>query len=834
MAMSLKVYRKKRNFTKTPEPAGKVSRQKKQKKKFVIQKHAASHLHYDFRLELNGTLISWAVPKGPCFDPKIKRLAMHVEDHPLEYGKFEGIIPKGQYGGGTVMLWDRGEWIPEDDNPTAAYHKGDLSFSLIGEKLHGRWKLIRMHQDDKTWLLMKVNDDYAKPLKEYDVLETEPNSVKTGRTMDEITERKKSPSRLSKIKHSLTNRIKNLLPSFLKKSTMPKAISPELATLVEKPPQGNDWLHEIKFDGYRLIAFKKSKKVNLFTRNQNDWTNKFAMVKEAVQSLSVDNVIIDGEVVVLDDNQHSNFQLLQNAIKEQNDVNFLYYVFDIIFLSGARLTQLPLIQRKAILASIIPKDHAVLKLSEHVIGNGEAILKNACKLGLEGIVSKQVNSAYVEVRSKEWLKSKCTKRQEFIVGGFTKPKNTRQHFGALLLGAYNKKNKLIYHGRVGTGFTDASLKEMYKLLSKSVTSHCPFTKQPPDNSQGQVTWVDPKIIVEVEFTEWTKDQILRHPSFKGVRADKNPRSIIKEKPIKVGSGMSKISKSAIQIPVSHPTKILYPEDGITKQEIADYYQVVHEWILPYIDNRLLTLVRCPSGYQKKCFYQKHMNEARVKGLYEIPIQEKHKKENYVYIKDETGLYQLIQLNTLEIHIWGSSIKEIEYPDRIVIDLDPAPDVSWSTVVKSALEIRDHLKAFKLRSFVMSTGGKGLHIVIPIQPEYDWETVKEFTHTFVKFLVLNEPGRYIGEMNKAKRTGKIFLDYLRNQRGATAIAPFSTRAREHAPVAAPLAWDELTNHFEDTVYTIKTLPLRLSNLKSDPWKDYFKTSQSLHLDKLPKS
>jgi len=548
--MGLSLYRKKRNFSATPEPKGKTPVKKTKKKKlFIIQKHAASHLHYDFRIELNGVLLSWAVPKGPCLDPSVKRLAMHVEDHPLEYGTFEGIIPKNQYGGGTVMLWDKGEWECEEADPVVAYHKGSLSFVLNAKKLNGKWKLIRMHGDDKTWLLFKVKDKYAKPLKDFDITLKKPNSVLTNQSLDEIAENytrvwgkqgeEKAPKKKS-LKNNATKKIqfKNLISQFnLKKSAFPRNIFPELATLVDKPPMQDNWLHEIKLDGYRLIAFKKNKQTTLFTRNQNDWTHYFETIAEKINRLPVENVILDGEVVVLDKNQHSNFQLLQNAIKDTKKDPFIYYVFDLLYLNHISLMSLPLIKRKEMLKQIISDKTTILRFNDHVFGSGDKVFKKACELTLEGIVSKDAHSAYLQKRTTDWLKTKCIKRQEFIIGGFTPPRGSRQCLGSLLIGTYNKQHELIYNGRVGTGFTQTSLQSIYRELLKHKSQQMPFKNPPP--ASGKATWVKPVLIAEVEFTEWTTDNALRHPSFKGLRKDKPAKLIHKESALPI----AKIEKS---------------------------------------------------------------------------------------------------------------------------------------------------------------------------------------------------------------------------------------------------------------------------------------------------
>lgn len=530
--MSLKTYRQKRNFSITSEPKGKTKKSLT-KKLYIIQKHAASHLHYDFRLELNGVLLSWAVPKGPSLDPTVKRLAMHVEDHPVEYGSFEGIIPEGQYGGGTVMLWDSGEWLPLTENPTLAYKKGDLTFELKAKKLKGKWKLIRINKNDKTWLLMKLKDNYAKSEKEFSITEKKTKSVKSNKSMEQIAknyERVWNSKEVTKTKKKIIQQ-KIKIDLKLPTKAFPQTIHPELATLVDKPPIGNQWLHEIKFDGYRLLAFKHGREVKLITRNQNNWTDKFQLIADELQRIPFDNVVFDGEVVVLNNKHHSDFQLLQNSIK-QGHASFIYYIFDLLYFDKMSLLTLPLIKRKGILEKLFNYiDSANLLYSDHVFGDGKKVFKKSCQLGLEGIVSKNINSQYSETRDKEWLKTKCSKRQEFIIGGFLKS-DKRGYFRSLMLGTFNKKGELQYHGNVGTGFTNLSLKEINQVMQKQLSDKNPFNVKPPRAKQA--VWLKPVLVCEVEFTEWTKDNTLRHPSFKGLRKDKPAKLIKKEKELTLG------------------------------------------------------------------------------------------------------------------------------------------------------------------------------------------------------------------------------------------------------------------------------------------------------------
>ncbi|MBA3535416.1 MAG: DNA ligase D [Tatlockia sp.] len=832
--MSLSFYNKKRKFSETPEPEGK-EKSSAQGLRFVIQKHDASHLHYDFRLEMKGALKSWAVPKGPCLDPKVKRLAMHVEDHPVEYGSFEGIIPKGQYGGGTVMLWDKGIWIPLDENPYQAYEKGHLRFELQAEKLNGRWDLIRF-KDENHWFLIKFDDEFAES--DYDITKDLDKSVISQKSIDQIAlhyDKLWSSEGLTKVSKKKPKKIKAkqatiVLPKGLAKNLFPDFIPPELATLVDKPPEGEQWLHEIKFDGYRILAFKKGNEVVLKSRNNKEWTSDLGGIAEAIATLPYENLILDGEVVALDKQGRSSFQLLQNSFKSKQSIPLVYFLFDILYLGQYDLRKLPLVERKTILKQILSNASDRLHYSDHLIKEGKKLYEYACEKGLEGIVAKNTLSPYSSKRSKNWLKIKCVKRQEFVIGGYSPPKGGRSHFGSLFLGFYNKNGELEFAGNVGTGFSEKILTDIFKQLQKFTIQSNPFTTKPPGYTQAK--WVEPKLVCEVEFTEWTKDNHLRHPSFKGLRLDKKASEVIFEEEIPLEAIQEKTStkKAKKGFNLTNPAKILYPEDKISKSDLLSYYETVSDYILPFISNRPLTLVRCPSSYGQ-CFYQRHFNKTTPKTLHAIDIATENEDEQYIYLDDKEGLFSLVQMGVLEIHPWGSQIKQIEEPDIIVIDLDPAPDVPWKRVVAAAREIRGYLTQYHLTSFVKSTGGKGLHVVVPVKPEYDWEKVKEFTHVFVQFLEKLKPDEYISTMSKSKRVGKIFIDYLRNQRTATAVAVYSTRARLHAPVSTPLFWDELSDHIEDNSYTIKTLPNRLNQLKEDPWNDFFKIRQSLRLDDL---
>lgn len=814
--MSLEKYLEKRDFSKTSEPHGKVTN--KNKHLFVIQKHAASHLHYDFRLELAGVLKSWAVPKGPNLDPKVKRLAIHVEDHPLDYADFEGCIPKGQYGAGWVIVWDKGLWKSLDENPLSAYQKGHLRFILEGEKLSGRWDLFKI-DDKNSWFLKKYDDEAANTSE--NILEDAPESVLSGYTIEDLPKHWKN----GKVQKKISKKIKLDLPS----APMFHELTPQLATLTNKTPEGDDWIFEIKFDGYRMLSFKEDKNVLIKSRNKLDWTQQFQTIAQEIKKLPISNLILDGEVVILDGKNRSNFQLLQNSIDLGENANFIYYVFDLLYYDQWDLRVLSLLERKKILKGLIENMSPLLRYSDHIEGNGKEVFKRTCEFNLEGLIAKKIDSIYETKRSKTWLKVKCTKRQEFVIGGFTPPKGNRRHFGSLFLGIYNQKGELEFVSNVGTGFSEASLTAIYAELKKRITTKNPFNTRPPGVTTA--IWVKPELVGEVEFTEWTSENGLRHPSFKGLRLDKNSKDIHKELETPLRKIKKEIKKES-SIILTNPQKILYPEDEISKKDLFKYYQEVGLYMLPYIQNRLLTLVRCPH-HREDCFFQKHLNKHSSPYLHPKPIETKkdHHIEQYIYLNDPEGILALVQMGVLEIHMWGSTIEHLSYPDLFIFDLDPAPDVKWEEVVNAAFQIKGLLANINLESFVKTTGGKGLHLVVPIKPEHSWEVIKNFTHTFANTLEQAYPDKYVSKMTKSKRVGKIFVDYLRNQWDATAIAPFSTRARPWAPVSVPLDWDELTFDPQDTFYTIFTLPKRLSQLKKDAWEGFWKIGQkqSLNVD-----
>jgi bifunctional non-homologous end joining protein LigD len=854
--MGLREYQRKRNFTRTPEPKGSV--RKSRGNSYLIQKHAARRLHYDLRLELDGVLLSWAVPKGPSLDPKERRLAVHVEDHPLDYGDFEGSIPKGEYGGGTVLLWDRGTWEPEGD-PHEGLRRGDFKFRLHGEKLRGSWVLVRMGKpaagdgEKENWLLIKHSDDESAPLSERDILQERPESVATGRGMEEIaaaydrewtaqgeTPKKELKAKLAAAGHSKEYSRKHRNPAKpsividpaalpnVRKSAIPEKIHPELATLVSQVPQGNDWIHEIKFDGYRALCRIEKGHASFYTREGNDWTDRFGKLPEAAASLPVNNALLDGEVVVLLPNGSTSFQALQNSLgkgKEQP----VYYVFDLLYLNGFDLRNVPLLRRKELLASLLGQDGAgLIRFSDHFQGSGEDLFKSACQYSLEGIISKRADRPYVQGRTNDWLKIKCLNSQEFVIGGFTEPAGARTGFGALLVGT-KENGGLVYRGKVGTGYTDKTLKDLRFRFAKLEQEKSPFSNPPKGAAMRNVHWLKPELVAQVEFAAWTRDGILRHPSFQGLREDKKPSEIHRERPAEAPRGSNgPVSKKeppeVAGVKISNPDRILYSDQGISKIELARYYEAVSDRALPHIQNRPLMFLRCPEGTEKQCFFQKHAADSVPETVNRIPIDEQGKDVTGLSIDSLRGLISLAQMGVLEIHSWGCRIDKMELPDLMIFDLDPDPSIGWQRVVDAAHEIRALLKHLGLTSFVKTTGGKGLHVEVPLVRRADWDEVKGFSKQIAETLTREYPDKYVAVMSKARRKGKIFVDYLRNGRGATAICPYSTRARAGAPVSVPIHWDELTPDLRPDQFNIRNLPQRLSSLKKDPWEGIEKARQ----------
>jgi bifunctional non-homologous end joining protein LigD len=902
-------YRAMRDFAMTAEPSGSSGTKAKSKAAeglpYVIQKHAATRLHYDFRLGWLGVLKSWAVTKGPSYVVADKRLAVEVEDHPIEYGGFEGTIPKGQYGGGTVMVWDQGTWEPVTDVDEGLRH-GQLKFILHGQKLHGHWALIRMKGDrfgekgKNNWLLIKEHDEYERTADDPAITDEAPDSAVTGRSMEQIAaaedhvwnshvpEKKPPANRSLLTRRGLASQPVQPSPGLVKNpdppdresllrdaphEKMPGFLSPELASSIDQPPEGDEWLHELKLDGYRIqihIDEKAGKRrARLFTRRGLDWTHRMRDLAETAAELPVRAAILDGEVVVLNEKGGSSFADLQAAFDEGAAHPLTYFAFDLLHLDGHNVRNLPLERRKTILEGLI-EEHGEdgVRYSSHIRAHGGEMFRHACQMGAEGIVSKLATATYRGERSRLWLKSKCVLQQEFVVGGFT-PLSTGGHgIGSLLLGYYNDGD-LIYAGRTGTGFnqkTHKLLRDRLDALRQTKTSFHSL----PNEAKKDAIWVKPSTVIESRFATWTNDDLVRQAAFMGLRQDKDPKEVVREtaermpksgqrqqrekaaakseaqpaaktaKHVAPTAAAAKVEAPAASksrsdravvagVSISHPDKILDEESKLTKLQLAEYYDAVADHLLPHIAERPLSIVRCPEGSGKPCFFQKQIGKGMPAGIDSVPVTVKkggkNERELYVTVSKREGLVGLGQMGVLELHPWGSSNKTLEQPDRIIIDLDPDPSLPWKQLVASAIEVRDLMKHLGLDTFVKSTGGKGIHVVAPIDPKREWPEIKEFAHHFVLMMERANPKLYLTKMTKAARTGRIFLDYLRNERGATAVAPYSPRARAGARVAMPLTWAELerTNPKQFAVANYGEWKARL---KHDPWLNMNKVHQQV--------
>jgi bifunctional non-homologous end joining protein LigD len=920
--MSLARYHAKRDFKNTPEPKGRGAKARR-RLRFVIQKHAASRLHYDFRLELDGTLKSWAVPKGPSLDPADKRLAVHVEDHPVEYGGFEGVIPEKQYGAGEVIVWDRGTWTPVSADARKAYREGHLKFSLEGEKLHGAWALVRMHGGNRNgngdthdnWLLIKEKDGEALPGKGEKLVKDRPESVISGRKVEELkgagnadvwdskerdpkkafksakdveaakkTSRASAPS-IKAVKATAAKATKRTAgrasakagaehvapPDAGRKAALPATLEPQLATLVETAPKGEGWVYEFKFDGYRLLARLDRGRARLLTRNGHDWSTRFTAIRNALEALGLKSGWLDGEVCVMNPKGVSSFSLLQQWLSNEGEGakgEAVYMLFDAPYLEGRDLRGLPLSERKELLAALLARTDAqgVLRLSGHLDADGAGAQAQACKLGLEGLIGKRLDGRYVNGRSRDWIKLKCRQRQEFVIAGYTPPQGSRSGFGSLLLGLH-EGGKLRYAGRVGTGFDANRLRSVLKRLRAIETADSPFDAVLPAAARVRGTrWVKPSLAAEVTFAEWTSDGNVRQAVFEGLREDKPAKDIraelpadkaqrkeaakasskaattgaaVKHAPAKKAAARAtaKMMSTAMHvsatagtgnavagIAISHPDRVVYPDDGVTKLDVARFYERIAPLLLPYVKNRPLSLVRCPGGIGSECFFQKHAAKFELPGVRQPLIADSQGENPYIVVDSAEGLVGLAQMGNLELHAWNATTRNIEKPDMLVMDFDPAEGVPWEQVAEAAQSARTLFEALGLQSFLKTTGGKGLHVVVPFTPKDGWDEVKAFAHAVALRMVEAFPERFLATATKAKRKGRIFIDYLRNGRGATAVAPYTLRARAGATVAVPLDWKDLERDWSRE-------PVRLEDLMksrkiTDPWRDYFKVRQPI--------
>ncbi len=990
--MTLTTYARKRNFKKTAEPGPRMA--PKAGHSFVIQKHDASHLHYDFRLELGGVLKSWAVPKGLSLDPADKRLAVEVEDHPVAYGTFEGTIPEGEYGGGTVLLWDRGTWSTDEPDPAAALERGKLTFNLAGEKLQGGWTLARMHGrgsgGKNNWLIIKQHDDHERP--GASIVDERPESVKTGRDLEaiaagddvwtsggaskrakkvdkqspraaaearsasassgtasrakkagketsrpqqqspapnsrarqaaksaslrtqsktrapDVSSAKSNPTPASKRKTSwnksstrkTSSRVKTpalaapeVDPAAIplaRRAPFPSNLPPQLCTPAEHAPGGEGWVHEVKFDGYRFLAYISGGSARLITRGGKDWTAKFPGIAHELAQLPVETAIIDGEACVVDSHGRSSFQKLQGAIKDPASHQVHLFAFDLLYLDGHDLTRATLLDRKAALAAIIAGGaRDIVRYSDHSVGEGDRLFEQACKLGLEGIVSKRADSPYITARTTSWLKIKCGHRQEFIIIGHTPPQRSRKHFGSLLLAAHNDQGKLVYTGHVGTGFSDAFLGELMARMKPLARTKSPLDIPAPSTEVRGARWITPSLVAEIAFTEWTDDGRLRHPAFKGMREDKDAKLVKIEHPVdpavatdarrsspprgpgrvakarapRPRSGAEPSAPESFQSPapptrktkapaasrpsansrgksapapggppvlsgvtITSPTRVVFPDNGLTKLDLARYYDAVAERMLPYIQNRPLSTLRCPEGRKGSCFFQKHTAATFHEPVKSVRIEESSGLADYITIDSRAGLVALIQYGVIEIHPWGSRNDLPDRPDMITIDLDPGEGTTFNDVKAGATLARAILTAAGLTSFLKTSGGKGLHIVVPFDRRVEWDHAKAFAHSVALKMEREQPRKYLSTMSKQQRVGRIFVDYLRNGRGATSVAAYSVRAREGAPISMPLAWKDLPGLTSANQFTVNTWMASKDARRADPWKDFFTTRQKL--------
>jgi bifunctional non-homologous end joining protein LigD len=811
-------YNAKRDFAKTAEPAGTLA--PGSSNSFMVQKHDATRLHWDLRLELDGVLKSWAVTRGPSLDPGEKRLAVRTEDHPLSYATFEGTIPKGEYGGGTVMLWDRGTWTPDPrKDPRKTLDEGHLHFTLDGERMRGEWLMIRLkprgREKNENWLLRKLDDAHAGGTDT--LVETALTSVATGRTMEEIAAGKvakllkSSPARGGGARRKprdgggleeSASRATKPPPSARKRaatspsrggSKMPTFTEPQLCTLVDAVPTGSGWLHEVKYDGYRaLLAVgggPKDRTARVFTRSGLDWTDKFPGIAAAAAALPVGSALIDGEIVAFKDG-NPDFSTLKDAIGAGGAMTC--FAFDLLQLDGVDLTGLATVDRKERLRPLIGGDDR-LQFAEHILGPGEPLYAKMCAEGLEGVVSKRADAPYRGGRSKAWLKAKCTRRQEFVIVGWTASDKSRG-FRSLLLGV-NGPDGLTFAGKVGTGFNTATMQDLSERMA-TLAQDTPTVKAPRAHVRG-ARWIRPELVAEIAYTEVTPDNLLRHPSFLGLRGDKKASEVVAETPEPAPVA------AASTIKVTNRDRIIFPESDVTKGELADYYQAIAPAMLPWVGHRPVSLVRCPQGRGKKCFFQKHDAGTFGEHVHHVPVREKDgHEEDYLYVDRADGLVACVQMGTIEFHGWGSRVDALEKPDRLVFDLDPDEGLDFADTKRAAEDIRNQLAELGLVSFPLLSGGKGVHVVVPLRPQAEWPVVRDFAERFARALAQAEPDRYVAVMTKAKRVGRIFIDYLRNGRGATAIMPYAARARAGAPVAAPVSWTELRQLDAANRYTVR--------------------------------
>lgn len=830
-------YKAKRDFSITSEP-GDDALQSGEQLSFVIQKHWASRLHYDFRLELDGTMKSWAVPKGPSYDPADKRMAVHVEDHPVSYASFEGTIPPKQYGAGKVIIWDKGIWIPIGD-PHQGYKDGNLKFELIGFKIRGKWALIRIQRPkdrQEAWLLIKEKDSFVKAAAEFSVVDAFPDSVK-GLSAPKAAAKESTTTRARR-PNPKTAPAANLPHPDAVQAALPATLKPQLATLVDAPPGNHDaWTWESKFDGYRLLARVDGGDVQLFTRNGNDWTAKLKPLHASIRKLKFPPGWYDGEIVVMDPQGIPNFGALQNAFDSATTREIVYFLFDVPYLKGCDLRNVPLEARRQLLAQVLGNGSDAVRFSEAFDAAPTSLVKSACQLGLEGVIGKRKDSSYSSSRSPAWIKLKCSHRQEFVIGGWTDPKGGRSGLGALLLGVHDDAGRLVHAGNVGTGFNETALHDIRKKLEALASTRSPFDGKVA--VVGRPHWVKPTMVAEVTFAEWTRDNHIRHSVFHGLRTDKPAKSIVREKAVSVPSAAKarkapartapagKESSHALstRLRVTNPDRVIDESTGITKVELVRYYALVGDLMMAHLKDRPISLVRAPSGVGGQLFFQKHAEVEKLPGIEQLDPALYASHPAMLEVANKTGLVSAAQWNVIEIHTLNTSTASFEHADRIVFDLDPGEGVSWKAIQEGAHVVHLFLEQLGLPAFLKTSGGKGLHVVVPIRKTHDWDTVKGFSQAVVAHLSRTLPDMFVAKSGPRNRVGKIFIDYLRNGLGATTVCAWSARARPGLGISVPVAWSELPGLRGGDHWTVRSVHTRLDEGNA-PWAGYAKGARSL--------
>ncbi|HYF21699.1 MAG TPA: DNA ligase D [Ramlibacter sp.] len=828
---ALKTYRAKRRFDATPEPAeGGVANEAE--RAFVIQKHWATRLHYDFRLELEGTMKSWAVPKGPSFDPADKRMAMPTEDHPIAYNTFEGTIPAGNYGAGKVIIWDKGTWIPLED-PHKGWRDGKLKFELRGHKLHGHWTLVRMkgrgQGREDPWLLIKERDTFARPAAQYSVVDERPESVAA------LADR---PSTASAPAAAAAAPTADGPPDGARAAKLPETLQPELAVLVDTPPADpQDWVFEIKFDGYRMLARVERGDIRLVTRNGNDWTARLGGLVKALQSMDLPDGWYDGEIIMPGQDTPADFQALQGAFDSQRTERIVYYLFDLPYCAGQNLREVPLVQRREVLRRVVErKPHPNVRFSEVFDAPAREILDSACRLGLEGVIAKRRDSAYVCRRSSDWIKLKCAHRQEFVIGGWTDPKGSRTGIGSLLLGVHEDDGRLRYAGNVGTGFNEKTLQDLRERLDRLSAPSSPF--QAGTGVPRGAHWVQPELVCEVSFGEWTRDGKVRHSVFHGLRSDKPAQAISIEQPQPAPKRKAAPAKKAaapasapagVALPptlrVSNPERIVDPASGITKIDLVRYYALAAPLMMEHLRRRPIAMVRAPDGIEGQLFFQKHLDRYKMAGVAQLDPKIFPGHPAMLEIASAEGLLSAAQMNVIEFHTWNAVADAADKPDRMTFDLDPGEGVEWPQMQEAALLVRAFLTELELPAWLKTSGGKGLHVVVPLKPQHGWDTVKDFSQAIVNHLARTIPQRFVSKSGPKNRVGRIFIDYLRNGFGATTICAWSARARPGLGISVPVRWEELKGLKSGAQWSVATVHQRLDQ-GNEPWSGYAESATRL--------